>query len=184
MARYTPVVLLVGLVAWTVFLLLPHLHRVEALVALISVGAALALGVVGGIWPARWWDEAAVLALGAGFLTAALFLSDVGIVLLFLFVSLAILTYHLLRFRTTISPLSPAFTADESAVRGVRGVFLAVAQRSLLLSTMVFLISLVAVLVTSGLVFGLTLDITAFLLALLLLAILAVLATYSQKPSA
>ncbi len=184
LASIAPNALLVGLAAWSLWILYPHLGHDVATASIIALGASITLGFLGRIRPARWLDGLVVLTLGAGFLSPALFLANVGVVPLYLFVALVIMTYQMLSFRTTIAPLRPSFAEDEAVVRGLRTVFLSVVQRGMIVATFVFILSLVVSVVASGFVIGLTSEVTAFLLALILLVIIVVLATSVQRPSA
>lgn len=141
------------------------------------------LGAWGSLRPTPWKDGGAVLLLGGAFLGAGLLVADLGLLPLYLFVALGLLTYQLMAFRTTLAPLPPAFASDEEVVAGLRSAFVASLLRSFLMASLVFLLTVMLFVVATGFVIGLSAEATAFLLALAVLAALFLLATRPPSPS-
>lgn len=147
---------------------------------LMAVGASIGAGIFGSFRPTRVTDGASLLLLSAGFVSAGIFAAQLSILRLYMFASLGLLTFQLMSFRTTTAPLRRRPSLDDSTLRGLSSVYQASLVRGLLVSSLVLMISIMTFMAATGFVLGLTADVTAFLLALAVLVLLAIISTYHR----
>ncbi len=183
MIHYTPLALLSALGLWAVVVVLPHLSEGLSALVLGAVGASIVLGVIGCLRSAGWTDTASLVFLGGGFVTGGVFVARLNVVQLYLFVALIILTFQLTRFRTITAPLRLQPSLDEATFRGLKSTFMSTLARGVLGGSLVFLVSIALFMTGTILVLGLAADVTAFLLALVILIVLVVIAMYPARPS-
>jgi hypothetical protein len=178
---YLPLTLLLGLGVWTASATYALAPRSSLLPPLAAVGASVTLGILGTLRPEQWLDRASLLLMSTGFLWMGIFVLDLGIWDLYLFMALTILTAHLMRFRTTALPLRGRKDLDESILRGLQSVYLAALLRGTLVALLVFLVSIMVFVAAGGTVLPLTTELTAFLWALAVLLILLTISTLPRQ---
>lgn len=123
----------------------------------------------------EWTDRASLFLLSVGYLGSGIFVVGLGIIELYLFVSLLILSAHLMRLRAVAGSLRHAAALDETMVDRLKTVFLAYVLRGAVVSMLTFMVSLIVFLVASSSPLLLRSDVLAFLLALsVLLALLLI----------
>ncbi len=180
-AKAAPLVLHVGLAAWASLLALSSPVGDAIFALLVVVGASLGLGLSGAHRPAAWKDALSTLLMGVAFVAAGVYVANVGIVPLYFFVAVLLLTYHLAGFRTNVASLQPTFAEDPRSSQGLSSAFVATAIRGVLVAALVLMISLMAFVAATALVVGFADELTAFLLALGVLMALLALATLPRS---
>lgn len=152
-------------------MLVDRLSETTLAVALLAL--AMVLAAYSFFRPDEWTDRASLFLLGVGFLGAGIFVVGLGVMDLYLFLSLLILAAHLMRLRAVAGPLRHAVGLDETMIDRLKTVFLAYVLRGAVVSMLTFMVSLMVFLVASSSPLLLRSDILAFLLALsVLLALL------------
>lgn len=172
---YLPTALLIGLVAWSVAISLPFLPGLPSILALAAVAVSASLALRGTRRPSQWTDRAALTLAGSAFLGIGTSVGGMGLETLYLFIAIALLTAQMMRFRTTALPLGRLGFSEEVVGRSLRSVYMSFLSRAIVVAALVYLLSVVSFALASLALFDLTTEVTAFLLALVvLLALLGI----------
>ncbi len=172
---YAPTALLIGLVAWSVATFLPFLPAQPSFLALAAVGLSASLGLEGTRRPNQWTDRAALGLVGSAFLGIGISVARMELQELYLFIALALLTAQMMRFRTTILPLTRLGSSEKFVGQSLRSVYMSFLSRAIVVAALVYLLSVVSFATASLARLDLTTEVTAFLLAAaVLLALLGV----------
>lgn len=150
---------------------------------LLALSVAIIVGLHGNFEPARWKDGATMGALGVAFLGAFLLPGGLELVQAFLFVSVAILTFQLMSFRTTVSSVRRLRSPEGGGLKDLGAVFLALVARGIFTTAFVFIISSMVLAVASGFVLQFRVDFVVFLLALAVLMALFLTYGYERRTS-